>query len=131
MYLHLAGADTLLLENLVGEIDLLDPARQVTVTKEENHQTVLSRHYSPARAFTRVAAQLVSSTVSAGKHKGAYAIEVRLDGDRVGELTAAMSARYQHLVVAAVKQSGQADCEALITHGTRGLQIDLRLPAAN
>lgn len=131
MYLHLAGTDTLLLENLEGEIDLLDPARQVTVTKEENHQTVLSRHHSPVRAFTRVAAQLVSSTVSGGKHKDSYAIEVRLDGNRVGELTAAMSARYQHLVVAAVKQSGHADCEALITHGTRGFQIDLRLPAVN
>jgi len=131
MYLHLAGADALLLENLVGEIDLLDPARQVTVTKEEDHQTVLSRHHSPARTFTRVVAQLVSSTVSGGKHKGAYAVEVRLDGGRVGELTAAMSARYQHLVVAAAKQSGHANCEALITHGTRGFQIELRLPTPN
>jgi hypothetical protein len=131
MYLNLAGADALLLENLVGEIDLLDPARQVTVTKEEDHQTVLSRHHPPARISTRVAAQLVSSTVSGGKHKGAYAIEVRLDGSRVGELTAAMSARYQHLIVAAVKQSGHANCEALITHGTRGFQIDLRLPTPN
>jgi hypothetical protein len=131
MYLHLAGADGLLLENLVGEIDLLDPARQVTVTKEEDHQTILSRHHSPTRASTRVAAQLVSSTVSGGKHKGAYAIEVRLDGDRVGELTAAMSTRYQHLVAAAMKQSGNANCEALITHGTRGLQIELRLPTPN
>jgi hypothetical protein len=131
MYLHLAGANTLLIENLVGEVDMLDPARQVTVTKEEDHQTVLSRHHSPVRACTRVAAQLVSSTVSSGKHKGAYAIEVRLDGNRVGELTAAMSTRYQHLVTAATKQFGHANCEALITHGTRGFQIDLRLPTTN
>ncbi|WP_459723424.1 hypothetical protein [Actinophytocola sp. KF-1] len=131
MYLHLAGADTLLLENLAEEIDLLDPARQVTVTKEENHQAVLSRHHSPSRALTRVAAQLVSSTVSSGKHKGAYAIEVRLNGDRVGELTATMSARYEHLISAAVNQSGHAYCEAVITHGSRGFQIDLRMPAMN
>lgn len=131
LYLHLAGADALLLENHLGDTDLLDPARPVTVTKEENHQAVLSRYHSPSRAFTRVAAQLVSSTVSGGKHKGTYGIEVRLDGDRVGELTAAMSARYQQLVVAAVKQSGHTDCEALITHGTRGFQIDLRLPATD
>lgn len=131
MYLHLAAADTLLLENLAGELDLLAPEHPVTVTKEENHQTVLSRHHSPTRAFTRVAAQLVSSTVSAGKHKGAYAIEVHLDGERVGELTAAMSTRHQHLVTAAEKQSDHAYCEALITHGTRGFQIDLRLPATN
>jgi hypothetical protein len=38
-----------------------------------------------------VAAELASSSVSRGKHKGAYAVEVRLDGERVGELTAAMS----------------------------------------
>lgn len=127
-YLHIASEDALLLVNLTEDVDLLDPARQVTVTKEEDHQAVLSRYHSPSHFPTRVAAQLVSSTVSRGKHTGAYAIEVRIGGERVGELTAAMSARYEHLVAAAEKRRSHANCEAQITHGARGFQIDLRLP---
>jgi hypothetical protein len=73
-----------------------------------------------------VATELASCSVSRGKHKGAYAVEVRLDG----ELTAAMSTRYKHLVVTAEGNGNRATCEALITHGERGFQIDLRLPNA-
>jgi hypothetical protein len=51
-------------------------------------------------------------------------VEVRVDGRRVGELTAAMSARYRHLVDVA----GPVRCRGVITHGERGFQIDLRLP---
>jgi hypothetical protein len=131
VYLHLAGPEALVLENLVGEIDLLEPERHVTVTREENHQQTLARHHSTTRSLTRVAAELVSSSVSRGKHKNTYAVEVRLDGERVGELTAAMSTRYKHLVVAAEENGDHPTCEALITHGERGFQIDLRLPNAN
>jgi len=131
VYLHLAGPEALLLENRVGEIDLLEPERHVTVTREESHQETLARHHSMTRSLTRVAAELASSSVSRGKHKGAYAVEVRLDGERVGELTAAMSTRYKHLVVATEGNSNCATCEAVITHGERGFQIDLRLPNAN
>ncbi|WP_336159624.1 DUF4236 domain-containing protein [Amycolatopsis sp. VC5-11] len=121
MYLHLAGPDALEITNLLAEADLLAPERTVTVTKEENHQRTL-RHYHSGVLRTIVAAELAPSTVSSGKHKGSYAIEVRLDGQRVGELTAAMSARYRHLV------TGVPRCEAFITSGDRGFQIDLRLP---
>ncbi|WP_409181194.1 DUF4236 domain-containing protein [Amycolatopsis sp. VS8301801F10] len=124
MYLHLAGPDALEIANLAAEADLLEPERTVTVTKEENHQETLRRYHSGAPR-TIVAAELAPSTVSSGKHKGSYAIEVRLDGQRVGELTAAMSARYRHLV------TGVPRCEAFITHGERGFQIDLRLPKAD
>ena len=68
-----------------GEIDLLEPERQVTVTGEESHQETLARHHSTTRSLTRVATELASCSVSRGKHKGAYAVEVRLDGERVGE----------------------------------------------
>ncbi|MGH3905415.1 MAG: hypothetical protein ACRDTE_14685 [Pseudonocardiaceae bacterium] len=131
VYLHLAGPEALLLENLVGETDLLVPERHVTVTREENHQETLARHHSTTRSLTRVAAELASYSVSRGKQMGAYAVEVRLDGERVGELTAAMSTRYQHLVVATEGNGNRATCEAVITHGERGFQIDLRLPNTN
>jgi hypothetical protein len=71
-----------------------------------------------------VAAELWSSRVTAGRHRGGYAVEVRVDGRRVGELTAAMSARYRHLVDVA----RPVRCRGLVTYGERGFQIDLRLP---
>lgn len=131
VYLHLAGPEALLLENLVGEIDLLEPERDVTVTREENHQETLARHHATTRSLTRVVAELASSSVSRGKHKGAYAVEVRLDGERVGELTAAMSVRYKHLVLTSEENGNCATCEAVMTHGERGFQIDLRLPGTS
>ena len=97
----------------------------VTVTREEDHQDVLARHHRAGSPPTTVAAELWSSRVTAGRRRGGYAVEVRVDRRRVGELTAAMSARYRHLVDLA----GPVRCRAVITYGDRGFQIDLRLPA--
>jgi hypothetical protein len=98
--------------------------RQVTVTREEDHQDVLAVHHRPGARPTPVTAELWSSAVSRGKYRGGYAVEVRVGGRRVGELTAAMSARYRHLVDVA----GPVRCHGVITYGSRGFQIDLRLP---
>ena len=129
VYLHVSQPEALALANLVGDADLLDPARQVTVTREEAHQQALARHHRVGVASpSRVVAELWSSVVSKGKHSGAYAVEVRLDGDRVGELTAGMSERYAPLVRDAEARGRSPRCEALVTHGERGFQMDLRLP---
>ncbi|MEU3271104.1 hypothetical protein ABZ639_09655 [Saccharomonospora sp. NPDC006951] len=128
VYLHLAGPEALLLENLLSEADLLEPARQVTVTREEDHQAILALYHPTARSISRVAAELTSSAVSHGKHKGSYAVEIQLDGRRVGELTAAMSNRYKDIVVTEEQRGRQVICEGVITYGSRGYQIDLRLP---
>jgi hypothetical protein len=104
--------------------EILAPEREVVVTREEDHQDVLAGHHAPGRPPTSVTVELCSSTVSRGKYRGDYAVEVRLDGARVGELTAAMSARYRHLVDLA----GPVRCRGVIDHGTRGFQVDLRLP---
>lgn len=128
VYLHLAGPEALLLENLLTDGDLLEPTRDVTVTREEDHQGVLARYHSATRSPTRVAADLGSSTVSRGRNKGTYAVEVRLDGRRVGELTAVMSTRYKSIILAKEQTGQQAMCEAVVTYGARGYQIALRLP---
>ncbi|WP_431879962.1 DUF4236 domain-containing protein [Amycolatopsis sacchari] len=128
IYLHLADPQALLLHNLVDDADLLEPARLVTVIREEDHQETLAPYHRAGSPRTFLAAELVSSTVSRGKYEGAYAVEVRLDGARVGELTAAMSARYQNLIVEAETRGTQPMCEAMLTHGARGYQIDLLLP---
>jgi hypothetical protein len=104
--------------------EILAPEREVVVTREEDHQDVLAEHHAPGRPPTSVTVELCSSTVSRGKYRGDYAVEVRLDGARVGELTAAMSARYRHLVDLA----GPVRCRGVIDHGARGFQVDLRLP---
>ncbi|RZQ65893.1 DUF4236 domain-containing protein [Amycolatopsis suaedae] len=129
IYLHLAEPESLLLENLVGDIDLVEPARRLTVTREEDHQDTLSHYQRIDSSRTLLVAELVSSTVSRGKHKGAYAIEVRLNGKRVGELTAKMSSRYQSLVVNAEAMDSQPICEAELTHGDYGYQVDIYLPS--
>ncbi|MDL5156107.1 hypothetical protein [Actinomycetospora termitidis] len=131
LYLHLAGPDELLIENLPDDHDVLPAERDVTVTREEHHQEVLAAHHHGGPGRTRLLATVSSSSVSAGKYAGDYAIEVRIDGRRVGELTAAMSARYRSLVVAAESTSGPPSCESLVTHGHRGFQIELRMPKAS
>lgn len=98
--------------------------REVVVTREEDHQDVLARHHRPGAAPTPVTVELWSSSVTGGKYRGDYAVEVRLDGLRVGELTAAMSARYRHLVDVV----GPVRCRGAVTHGRRGHQVDLKLP---
>jgi hypothetical protein len=104
---------------------VLDPDREVVVTREEDHQDVLAAHHRPGAAATPVTVELWSSTVTRGKYRGDYAVEVRLDGRRVGELTAAMSARYRHLVDVV----GPVRCRGVVTHdGRRGFQVDLKLP---
>ena len=94
------------------------------MTREEDHQDVLAGHHAPGLPPTSVTVELCSSTVSRGRYRGDYAVEVRLDGARVGELTATMSARYRHLVDLA----GPVRCRGVIDHGARGFQVDLRLP---
>lgn len=63
-----------------------------------------------------------------GKYRGQQAIEVRLDGQRVGELTYLMSTRYGAMVSQVVAEGGRPGCEALIQRGVRGLEVLLRLP---
>ncbi|HSK61317.1 MAG TPA: hypothetical protein VK935_19930 [Actinomycetospora sp.] len=55
----------------------LAAGKQVTVTREEDHQDVLARHHRPGSAPTTVAAELWSSRVTPGRHRGGYAVEVR------------------------------------------------------
>ncbi|WP_133252086.1 hypothetical protein [Actinomycetospora cinnamomea] len=94
------------------------------MTREEDHQDVLAFHHRPGAGPTPVVVELWSSTDTRGEYGGDYAVEVRLDGRRVGELTRAMSARYRSLVEVA----GPVRCRGVIAYGSRGFRIDLRRP---
>ncbi|MCW0212309.1 MAG: hypothetical protein OJJ54_03040, partial [Pseudonocardia sp.] len=109
---------------------LLDARRSVTVTREEHHQDVLAR-YAPAPGGTRrLVADLAFCRIGAGKYRGGRGIEVRLGGHRVGELTHRMSERYAGTVEAVQAGGRRADCEATISHGDRGFQVEVWLPDA-
>lgn len=121
--LRLAPAATCLPGNSAAGLTLLPPAKAVTVTREEDHQDVLARRRG------RVIAELVPAPITAGTHAGQDGIEVRIDGRRVGELTRRMAQRYGPQVAAITTRGGRAGCEALVRHGERGAQVELRLPA--
>ncbi|PPK65310.1 hypothetical protein V5P93_003748 [Actinokineospora auranticolor] len=101
----------------------------VTVTGEEHHQPALRRYDVAPGRQRRVRVELAWSVIQAGKRRGERAIEVRLDGSRVGGLTAAMSRRYGPLIDEITARGGVPGCRAVIQReDARGLQISLRLP---
>ena len=101
----------------------------VTVTKEERHQAALARHLSSDGRARQMAVELGFCRVAEGKYRGNRAIEVRIGAERVGELTARMSERYAPLVEAVLAAGRRPVCEAVVTGGSRGAQVELRLPA--
>jgi hypothetical protein len=123
--LDLAPPATCVVGNAPHDLVLLPAERTVTVTREEDHQDVL------ALRTGRVAVALVPCAITKGKHAGRVGLEVRLDGQRVGELTRLMSDRYLPVAGAVAARGGRPGCEALLRRGNRGTQIELRLPAVD
>lgn len=116
-----------MVENSPAGLVMLGAEVSVTVTREEHHQAVLARY--PVRYGERqVAAELGWCVIRSGKHRGRRAIEVRLDGQRVGELTHLMSERYAPLVSQVASAGGRPGCAAVIRLGAKGLELTLRLP---
>lgn len=117
-----------MIENSSAGLVLLEAEVTVTVTREEQHQRELARYTVPAGRERHVAVELGWCTIGSGKYRGQHAIEVRLDGYRVGELTYLMSQRYAPLVTQVAGQGGRPGCQAAIQRGARGLEVALRLP---
>jgi hypothetical protein len=116
------------IENSSAGLHMFEPAVPVTVTREEHHQHILARYPVTGEATRRVAVELAWCTIESGKYQGHQAIEVRLDGSRVGELTYAMSQRYAPFVHPVSARGGRPGCEALIHLGKRGIELDVYLP---
>jgi hypothetical protein len=109
---------------------MLQPQVSVTVTREEYHQQVLGR-YPITDAGYQITAELAWCTIGAGKYRGQRGIEVRLGGERVGELTYAMSQRYAAMLEQVTGRGYRPGCEAYVFLGKRGVEIELRLPREN
>ncbi len=101
---------------------MLDGERSVVVTGEEHHQDVLWC-YQPERGRSR---RVVIELVPIGPR-----LEARLDGQRVGELTALMSQRYGQTVDSVLRRGGRPGCIGRVVLGKRGVEVELRLPAVN
>lgn len=130
-YLYLGPPESLFLANsLPNGAELLRADREVTVTGEERHQDILSRYSVAPGGHLRLFAIFDLGTVTKGKYAGQPCIHVSLDGEPVGELTRAMSDRYLPVLQAVLSQGRVAACEALLSNGARGFQVELRLPQA-
>lgn len=102
---------------------------QCTVTGEEHHQDhLLSVAPCNPNVTTRVIVTLCYCQIVNGKYQDEQAIEVRLDGERVGQLTRAMTQRYSPYMNAVARTGRIPAAEALVTSGSRGIQVELRMP---
>ncbi|HEY0454219.1 hypothetical protein [Actinophytocola sp.] len=117
-----------MIENSSVGLAMLEAEVPVTVTGEERYQAELARYRVAPGAQREVAVELGWCTIGSGKYRGEHAIEVRLDGRRVGELTHLMSQRYGWVVSQVAARGGRPGCEAVVELGARGLEIILRLP---
>ncbi|MEV4320104.1 hypothetical protein [Actinocrispum sp. NPDC049592] len=115
-------------ENSSAGLFMLAPEVSVTVTREEHHQQAFARYPVREGMSRRVAVELTWCTIASGKYRGERAIEVRLDGYRVGELTYAMTQRYAPMLAQVTDSGRLPGCTGLIHPGQRGTEIDLLLP---
>ena len=97
---------------------LLEARRSCALTGEQAFQDELSSYQ-----LGRVWATLHESLVSAGKSKGQPTLEAKIDGKRVGMMTAAQGQRYASLLA-----GGPVACEAEVFEGPRHREVSLMLP---
>jgi hypothetical protein len=116
------------IENSSAGLVMLGNEVAVAVTGEEHHQSVLTRYPVAPGEQRFVAVELGWCTIRSGKYRGQQAVEVRLDGRRVGELTHLMSQRYGAMVGQILTHGGRPGCAAVIQRGERKLELVLRLP---
>lgn len=117
-----------MVDNSTAGLVMVSGDAAITVTREERHQSALAPYTPAPGGERRVAVELTWCVIDTGKYKGQRAIEIRLDGRRVGELTHLMSQRYAPLVTRVNAHNTRAGCEAVITREAKGLQLTLRLP---
>ncbi|WP_326836781.1 HIRAN domain-containing protein [Amycolatopsis rhabdoformis] len=138
IYLYLArpralrvalGMDEPFIARRAGVEVLLRNDWSCTVTQEQAHQNVLTR-YAPARGqeIREVVASLGFCRITSGKYRGEEALEVRLGGERVGQVTRAMTERYGDQVHTLIAQGLTVTCEAFTKRTDKGIEIELLLP---
>ncbi|WP_424189571.1 hypothetical protein ACOBQX_13250 [Actinokineospora sp. G85] len=103
--------------------------RTCSVTREEEHQDTLAAHAPVAGQRSRdVLATLDFCAITSGRYQGERAIEVRIDGRRVGQLTYAMSLRYERPVRELLATGVEVTCCAVTRRTHDGVRVELKLP---
>ena len=67
-------------------------------------------------------------TIESGRHAGEPGVEVRLEGERIGEFSATVGARYRPVVDAAAALSKTALARARLRDDERGIELDVLQP---
>lgn len=141
IYLHVAYPDSLFGPQPVGpeasfsrvlaESILLNADSFCTVTREEDHQDTLKRHFSRYSSIERPGEFVLDfCSASKGKYRGERVIEVRIGVDRVGELTVAMTKKHAELVDVIVARRATPLCHGHIDRDERrGYQVTLHMPS--
>lgn len=117
-----------MIENSVAGLEMLAGEVYVTVNHQRHHQYALERYRVDPGGRRHVAVELGWCVIREGRHSGENALEVRLDGRRIGELTFLMSQRYVPVVQRLVESGARPGCEAVVQRTTQGLAVMLRLP---
>lgn len=126
VYLHLSSPEALVFQNACPvDGTTLTARNSCAISGENKHQESLRRFSPSTGQAALVWATLHPALISSGKSAGTPTLEVRLDGERVGELTAAQVARYSHLLAA----GHPAACEAEVYAGSRNLEMRVFLPS--
>ncbi|HEX7306247.1 hypothetical protein [Lentzea sp.] len=118
-----------MIENSAAGLVMVPGEVPVPVTGEEHHQLTLARYGAPSGVTRQVAVHLTWCAISSGQYRGHRGVEVRLDGQRVGELAFPLSQRYSPLLMQVESGGGSTGCTASVRRGANGvLQVELRLP---
>src|ERR1700754_2675223 len=105
-------------ENSTADLTMLDADRSVVVTGGEHHQDVLCVLAPERGRSRRVAIELVPIGPR---------LEARLDGQRVGELTALMSLRYAPTVDGVLRRGERPGCAGRVVWSKGGgVEVELR-----
>jgi len=112
------------------DLSILAPEREVAVVEAEHHQAVLAGYAPPpGEPPRRLVAELVRAPVSGGGWVGRPGVEVRIDGERVGELTYRTAQDYLPILEVLMTRGERVGCRALVKHGRHGLvEVELRVP---
>lgn len=102
---------------------MLDAERAVVLTGGEQYQDALWEYPPVPGRSRRIAIELVPIGPR---------LEARLDGQRVGELSALMSLRYGPTVDGVLRRGERPGCVGRVVWGKGGgVEVELRLPAVN
>jgi hypothetical protein len=95
IYLHLSDSDTVAFAlQLSDDVVSMTGPWLARVSGEEAHQDVLGELVPTVGGEQTITATLAFCTVRKGKYAGQRAVEVRISGRRVGELSRVLSDRY-------------------------------------